>query len=119
MRSPSAKCLINRVNIYRFTPSFDGAGSISGNPYPDTPTYANVAASVQPAEPERFIDAEHGVLIQKTMWRVMTRRNYSLKLDDKIVWVDDASVSHNLYVHGNADQAGRASAFVAECEERK
>lgn len=117
MRSPSSRCLINRVDLYRFTPTKDGAGGITGDPY-TTPFATAVACSVQPAAPERGFDNDTGRLIQKTMWNVMFREDYSLRTDDKVAWVDTAGATRNLYVHGNADQAGRGSAFVVQCEER-
>lgn len=52
------------------------------------------------------------------MYNVMFTQDYSLRTDDKIVWVDTAGATRNLFVHGNADQAGRGAAFVAQCEER-
>lgn len=118
MRSPSARCLINRVDLYRFAAVKDTAGGVTGTPY--TTAFATaVPCSVQPAAPERGFDGETGRLIQKTMWNVMFTQDYSLRLDDKVVWVDTAGATRNLYVHGNADQAGRGAAFVAQCEERK
>lgn len=118
MRKPSARCLVNTVDLYRFTPTMDAAGGITGDPYA-TAFAEGVRCSVQPALPVREFDDEGQRLVQKTMYNVMFAANYSLKIDDKIVWVDSASVPHNLYVHGNADQAGRGAAFVVSCEERK
>jgi hypothetical protein len=117
MRSPSARCLINRVDLYRFVATKDAAGGIAGNPY-GTPFATSVACSVQPAAPERTFDFDTGRLIQKNMWNVMFNQDYSLRTDDKIVWVDTAGATRNLFVYGNADQAGRGGAFVAQCEER-
>lgn len=117
MRSPSPRCLPNRVDLYRFTGTKDAAGGITGDSHPIA-FATNVACSVQPAAPERFVDNTDR-LVQKTMYNVMFLQDYSLRLDDKIVWVDTAGAIRNLFVYGNADQAGRGSAFVAQCEERK
>lgn len=116
MRSPSARCLINRVDLYRFTPVKDAAGGITGNPYP-TPFATSVPCSVQPAAPERIPDFSTGRVMQTNMCDVVFATNPGLGLDDKIVWVDTASVPHNFFVQGVSDQAGRGGAFIANCEE--
>ena len=117
MRKPSSRCLINRVSLYRFAPVQDEDAGVAANPY-GAAFAADVACSVQPAAPERFLDGDTARLIQKTMWNVMFATDYSLATDDKIVWVDTAGVTRNLYCYGNADQAGRGEAFVVSCEER-
>lgn len=117
MRSPSARCLPNRVDLYRFVAAKDAAGGVTGSPYGAAFATA-VPCSVQPATPERGFDGDTGRLFQKTMYNVMFTQDYSLRTDDKIVWVDTAGATRNLFVHGNADQAGRGAAFVAQCEER-
>jgi len=106
----------NRVDLYRFTPTKDAAGGITGSPY-TTPFATNVACSVQPSSPERFLDEATGRLTQKTVYDVMFNTNYSLKTDDRIVWVDNADVSHKLDVLGSDDQAGRGAVFVVNCQE--
>lgn len=117
MRKPSARCLINRVDLYRFVAAKDAAGGVTGTPY--TTAFATaVPCSVQPASPERIFDGDTGRLTQKNMWNVMFREDYSLRTDDKIVWVDTAGATRNLFCYGNADQAGRGAAFVVQCEER-
>jgi hypothetical protein len=52
------------------------------------------------------------------MYDVIFRTDYGLKASDRIVWVDNASAQHNLYVHGSADQAGKGGCFVVNTEER-
>jgi hypothetical protein len=47
----------------------------------------------------------------------MFTENYSLKTDDKIVWVDTAGTTRNLFVLGSDDQAGRGAVFVVNCQE--
>lgn len=117
MRKPSSRCLVNTVSLFRFVAVKDAAGGVTGTPY-TTALATAVPCSVQPAQPERGFDNVTGRLYQDNMYNVMFRDNYSLGLDDKIVWVDDAGTSRNLYVHGTADQAGRGAAFVVQCEER-
>lgn len=115
MRTPSPRALSNRVSLYRADVAQDEDGG-------ETMSYAlfatDVPCSVQPADPERFLDPATGRLIQKTMYSVMFSADHSLKVNDKIVWVDNAGASHNLYVHGSADQAGRGACFVVSTEER-
>lgn len=117
MRKPSSRCLVNRVSLYRFTPTQDEDAGVTADPY-GAAFATDVPCSIQPAAPERFLENDTARLIQKTMWNVMFAANYSLATDDKIVWVDDAVVTHELFVRGNADQAGRGGAFVVSCEER-
>ena len=117
MRQPSPRCLINQVDLYHFTGTKDAAGGVTGTPY-TTPFATGVACSVQPAAPERGFDMATGRLTQNNMYNVMFLQDYSLRLDDKIVWVDAAGATRNLFVYGNADQAGRGAAFVVQCEER-
>lgn len=116
MRKPSARCLPNTVDLYRFTPTKDAAGGITGSPY-TTAFETGVSCSVQPSAPERFLDDTTGRLIQKTVYDVMFTVNYSLKTDDKIVWVDTAGATRSLFVLGTDDQAGRGAAFVVNCQE--
>jgi hypothetical protein len=99
-------------------PVQDEDAGVATNPY-GAAFATDVPCSVQPAAPERFPDNDTARIVEKTMYDVMFRDNYSLQADDKIVWVDDVSVSHSLYVHGNADQAARGAAFVVSCEERQ
>jgi hypothetical protein len=117
MRKPSARCLVNTVSLYRRSPTQDAdAGEASGF---GAALATSVPCSVQPADPERFLDGQTDRLIQKTVYDVIFTTDYSLKSGDKIVWVDGASVSRTLFVLGSADQAGRGSAFVVSAEERR
>lgn len=116
MRKPSSRCLINRVSLYRVVRSQDA--DAGGNSTYPTALATDVPCSVQPDLPAREFDDTANRIVEKTMWEVMFRDNYSLAADDKIEWVDDASVTHKLFVRGNADQAGRGGAFVVSCEER-
>jgi hypothetical protein len=118
MRSPSARGLINRVDLYRFVPTQDEDAGVAANPY-GAPFATSVPCSVQPALPTRELDDNAAKLVDKTTYDVMFATNYSLALEDKIVWVDNVGVTHKLFVRGNADQAGRGGAFVASCEERQ
>jgi hypothetical protein len=115
-KSPSPRALSNTATLYRAVHTQDADAG-------DVPSYGSALASavpcsVQPADPERFLDPATGRLIQKTMFDVYFRTDYALVADDLIVWVDNAGISHNLYVHGSADQAGKAACFVVSTEER-
>ncbi len=117
-RSPSARALSNRVSLYRYTPVQDEDGGVSAGPY-GAAFATDVACSVQPADPERFLDATTDRLIQKNMYNVYFASNYGLVTDDKITWVDSASITHALYVHGSADQSGKGGTFKVTTEERR
>lgn len=116
MRQPSARCLPNTVDLFRFAPTKDAAGGITGSPY-TTAFATGVSCSVQPSAPERFLDDATGRLIQKTVYDVMFTQDYSLRTDDKIVWVDPAGATRKLFVLGSDDQAGRGAVFVVNCQE--
>lgn len=116
-RSPSARSLPNRISLYRFAPTQDEDAGVEADPY-GAAFATDVPCSVQPAEPERIIDGKASRLGQKTSYHVMFANDPGLVADDKLVWVDAAGTSHNLYVQGCADQAGRGAAFVVRCEER-
>lgn len=106
----------NTVDLYRFTPTKDAAGGITGSPY--TTAFAiGVTCSVQPSAPVREMVDATGRLIQATVYDVMFTVNYSLKTDDKIVWVDTAGATRSLFVLGTDDQAGRGRVFVVNCQE--
>lgn len=116
MRSPSNRILRNRVDIYRVVRTQDAdAGTLPTYP---TALATSVPCSTQPDLPTREFDDAANRIVEKTNWDVMFATNYSLTADDKIVFVDDASITRNLYVRGSADQAGRGGAFVVSCEER-
>lgn len=116
MRQPSARCLPNTVDLYRFVGTKDAAGGITGTPY-TTAFATGVTCSVQPSAPERFLDDRTGRLIQKTVYDVMFTANYSLKTDDRIIWVDNVGATRKLDVLGSDDQAGRGGVFVVNCQE--
>lgn len=117
MHQPSPRTLSNRVALYHVAPSQDDDGGVAADPY-GGPFATDVPCSVQPARPERFFDRASGRLTQRTWYHVVFRANPALVADDKVVWVDDAGVRRELYVHGGADQAGRGAAFIVTCEER-
>jgi hypothetical protein len=64
MRKPSARCLVNTVSLYRRSPTQDADAA---RPRASAPALATgVPCSVQPADPERFLDGQTDRLIQKT-----------------------------------------------------
>lgn len=117
MRKPSARALTNRVTLYRYAPAQDAEGGVAANPYGE-PLAADVPCSVQPSEPMRYVDQTTGRLVQKTVHDVFFRDDHALAADDKIVWVDNAGVTHNLFVLGSTDQAGKGGCFMVSTEER-
>jgi len=107
MRKPSPRTLSNRVSLYRavVTQDEDGGRVVSYG----VPFATDVPCSVPAAEPDRFLDPTTGPH-REAMYDVIFRDDHSLDVDDKVVWVDGSSVSHNLHVHGSADQAGKGAA---------
>lgn len=119
MRTPSARCFPNTVTIYKFNGDQDPDAGVAPNPYDATPIASNVACSVQPDEPMRFLDEKTGRIVEKQPYNVLFGVDYGLATDDKIVWVDPRGTTHNLYVFGVADQAGRAAMWEVHAEERR
>ena len=120
-RSPSARALSNTVDLYRFVGKQDedaGLSDVPGDAYALTPFAAAVACSVQPDDPLRFLDDRTGRLVEKTPYTIFFSTDYSLDLNDKIVWTDDAGATRNLFVFGTANQAGKGGVFAVTAEER-
>jgi hypothetical protein len=116
MRSPSPRALSSRVSLYRavVVQDEDGGEVVSYGAAMAT----DVPCSVQPADPVRLLDPATLRLVQKTLYDVIFGTDYGLRADDKVVWVDSAGLSHNLYVHGSSDQAGKGACLVVSTEER-
>lgn len=121
MKPPSARVLKNRVDLYRLVPAEDvdgaivGSGTGPGTAYP-APFATDVPCSVQPQPPDRMTDQER--LSAKTIYIVLFAQVHSFKVNDLIVWVDTAAVTHYLFVVRDRDYAGRGAAFGARVEER-
>ncbi len=120
MRSPSARCLINSIDIYVATEGRD----LNGGPlevYPATPTYKGIPCTVQviayTEQPASDADGQDRIT-QLLEYRIMFGQNYTITARDKIVYVDGAGVSHTLFAQAQRDEAGRGGAFTIRADER-
>ena len=116
MRSPSARVLINRVDIYIANPGRDPDGGVQF-PYPSQPTMKGVACSVQPHTTGELVDEQQRI----TAWseyRIMFGSPQNLSPRDKIVWTDASGTTRTLFVEVPRDEAGRGAAFTVFATER-
>jgi hypothetical protein len=119
MRSPSARVLQNTVTAYRYLGGQTTDAGLKSNSYGTTPIASGVACSVQPDDPERMYDDAGRIVREIRTYSIMFGSNPGLQANDKVTWTDTLGVSHDLFVLGTADQAGRGAAFVVSCEERR
>lgn len=115
MRSPSARVLINRVNIFQSMSARDNDGGPQ-YPYPSKPTYLNQACTVQPIGAAEVEDQGRITMIRS--YKIMFGVPIALNPRDKIVWVDNVGNTRNIFVQANRDEAGRGAAFTVYAEER-
>lgn len=108
MRSPSARCLANTVTITNRTWSnVRGVRTVSSSMTRSLP------ASVQPAAAEEVPDHLRATAVITHI--VIFASDPGVKVQDTITWQ-----GRTLLVRGPAsDQAGRAAAWVAYCEEQQ
>lgn len=118
MRSPSARCLPNRVTLQRiaFTPQ-DAGGTQRQRIV--TTLATNVACAAQPSGRTRVAVGEMGLERTFDAWDVMFTGNVGLIQDDLILVPElgGSGVVHTLIVVGPSDQAGRGCAWVYTAEE--
>lgn len=118
MRSPSARCLPNYVDLYKYTYPLDADSAVVGDDtaYP-TAFATGVRCSIQPQPFERMTDQER--ISAKAVFLALFASNYGLAVNDRIVWVDpSANTTYKLVVTATRNLAGRASAWEVRCEER-
>jgi hypothetical protein len=114
MRSPSARVLINTVDIWAAVQVQDADGGVQFT-YP-SPTQRAVACSAQPVMTEEIADQDR--LIRETTWKVVLGGPAGVKNRDKLVITDPAGVLHTAFVRVEQDQAGRGAAYVVHATER-
>lgn len=117
MRSPSARALSNRVDLYRFVPVQDPDAAVAAGSY-GAPLATSVPCSVQPRETVRSVDRTNGRVVEQCAYVVIFAADYALRADDKIVWLDDAGGTRELFVMGTINESGKAGAFTVRAEER-
>ena len=116
MRSPSARVLINRVDVYVAGPGRDSDGGVQF-PYPPAPTMKGVACTVQPGATGEIVDEQQRIA-KLTEYKIMFASPINLSPRDKIVWVDAGGVTRTLFVEADRDEAGRGAAFTVHATER-
>ncbi len=115
MRSPSAKVLLNLVNIFKAGPGRDTDGGVQ-YPYPTLPTLANVPCTAQATGSGEIED--QGRITKITEWKMIFGSYLGISPRDQMVWQDPQGVSHTAFAKADRDEAGRGSAFTVFAEER-
>lgn len=116
MRSPSARVLANRADIYAATSAQDGVGGPEFT-YPDIATYLAEPCSIQAGAVEEIVDEQQRVT-QERQYKVMFGRQLGAAPRYKLKYVDSLGVSHTLFARVERDEAGRGAAFVVRAIER-
>ena len=115
MRSPSARVLINCVDIYRAVsgPDADGGPQYV---YPPAPSLAQQSCSVQYVDTGEEVDELDRV--SKVNWyHLIFVNNPHTRPRDKIVWNEQGAI-HTMFVESNPpSEAGRGSAFFVRTKE--
>ena len=116
-RSPSARALSNRCDLYRLTGTQDADAGLAPDQY-GSAFATSVPCSIQPDDPVRYLDEKTGRLMEKTPYNVFFGADYALKADDKIVGssVDPLWTGVELIVFGTANQAGKGGAYQVTAE---
>lgn len=116
MRSPSARVLINTVDIYRGIQGQDADGGYRLT-FDSAPTYAKEPATVQVGEFMEQFDEQQNRITQSLTYHIMTARACVVNARDKIVYTDTNGVTHELQAQANRDEAGRGAAFTIRATE--
>lgn len=116
MRSPSARVLINRCNIFIAVEARDADGGVQ-YPYPSTPNYSNVACSIQPKSSEEFGEQRRVTML--TVYRVIFRQFYPVSPRDMIQYKDVSGTIRSIFIESIENQAGRNAAFRVWAQERQ
>lgn len=105
--------LPNTVAAYRYVPGQDAdAGAV---PSETALINAAIACSVQPDSSTTEVINKR--VRQTTRYRVYFTSNFSLKPKDLLVWVDPVGATHNLFVTGQLDRAGRSTVWGVWADE--
>jgi hypothetical protein len=115
MRSPSAKVLYNRVDVYSAASGRDTDGGVT-EPYPSIPTFPGVFCTVQPVSASEIEDQQR--ITKITEYKIMFSSYLAINPRDKIVWQDPQGTIHLIYAKANRDEAGRNAAYTVFGEER-
>ncbi len=116
MRSPSAKVLEDRCNIYLVSgPGRDSDGGVTF-PYPSIPTLANVPCTTQPVSTAE-VEGQSRITMM-TQWRIMFGAFVPVSPKDQITFLDGGGVLRTVIVDAERDEAGRGAAFSIYATER-
>jgi hypothetical protein len=117
MRSPSARVLINRCDIYVSTPTTatdaDGAPQF---PIGSTPTYPAVPCTIQGRA--RVDVGEQRRVTQITDYVIIFANYIEVTPRDTLVFNDPLGVRRTCYIESVEDMAGRGAAFKVYAQER-
>lgn len=116
MRNPSARVLINRVDVYPGTLVVDAAGGSSWA-YPSTPTYSQKPCTAQAVGIREVVDDQDRIT-QLVEWKIMFGSFVSVDVRDRLNFEQPAGVSHEAFVEVSRDEAGRGAAFTVRATER-
>jgi hypothetical protein len=116
MRSPSARVLNQRCNIFIAGPGRDAEGGVQF-PYPSTPTFPNEPCSIQGRATEIFDEQRR--ITEYTDYIVIFKRQLPISPRDMIQYTDKAGNLRTIFVSAEWDMAGRGSTFGVPCTERQ
>jgi hypothetical protein len=118
VRSPSAKVLANRCDIYvaNSQTRSDAVGGVEFI-YPPTPTYSNVPCTAQAMEFEEIVDEQERIT-QFMHWKFIFGNQQSVNPRDMIIYLDSLGNSHTIYATAQRDEAGRGAAFTIKAVEK-
>lgn len=116
MRSPTARILINSVNVFKATMGRDTDGGVSYT-YPTSPSLAGWKCSVQFGGVAEVVDDQNRVA-QVNQYSIISASNPGVSPRDKLVWIDNGGVTRTLFAQATTDEAGRGAAFVVHAIER-
>lgn len=124
MRSPSSRCLINRVDVYPAINGQDADGAVQFT-YAQTATYESLPCTVQVMDYEEVVEesTSMGDSGQRRITRLLHYRilfgAYVRGLSRaKVIWIDNNRVTHTLFTQASRDEAGRGAAFTIKAVER-
>lgn len=114
MRSPSARCLINHVDVYVAVIGRDKDGGTIYT-YPVL-TFPSVACTVQAQGFAEVVDDQQRVTKQVD-YKIMFAQPMNLQPRAKIIWADSTGSLHYLFYAADRDEAGRGAAFTVHAME--
>lgn len=116
MRSPSAKVLRNRCDIYPSTPGRDADGGVQF-PYAATPQFSQVPCTAQ-AITFAEVEDQANRITQVTEWKIIFGAFIAVSPRDKLIFADGGDVLHTAFVEASRDEANRGAAFTIRAVER-